>query len=343
MTSVSTNHSKNAILLLISVIVGLLLSELSLRIIGVQPFYFAGRDLDEPVMYLPDPEVGWINKEGSYLIPPYAPGGSEIQLTFLNRGMRRTHIVPVASDSQIVLVGGSFTQGWAISDAETFAWKLQEKLPSFSVMNFGTGGYGTYQSLLVLERELPHLSSPMFVYYGFIEDHVARNVALSSWLRRLTSFSDRGHIATPYVSVDKHGELVRHAPEQYSSFPLRESSALVTLVEMVYMKLKTWDRIDQIHTTTEQLILEMNRISAEHGAVFKLLFLSQSEETKIRYIAFLQENKIPFIDFGFDISEEMRVPGDSHPNGTVNTIWADQIGVDLETIWRENQARNSSE
>ena len=38
------------------------------------------------------------------------------------------------------------TQGWAIDDNETYPWKLQKRYPSLNVLNYGTGGYGSYQS-----------------------------------------------------------------------------------------------------------------------------------------------------------------------------------------------------
>ena len=53
-----------------------------------------------------------------------------------------------------MVLGCSFVQGWALSDEETFAWKLQERFVRARVLNFGTAGYGTTQSLLALERYL---------------------------------------------------------------------------------------------------------------------------------------------------------------------------------------------
>src|SRR5262249_12408647 len=57
-----------------------------------------------------------------------------------------------------LFIGCSFTQGWAISDQETFPWGVQEHFPAARVLNAGTAGYGTYQSLLGLSEPSPRRS-----------------------------------------------------------------------------------------------------------------------------------------------------------------------------------------
>ena len=51
-----------------------------------------------------------------------------------------------------MVIGGSFSLGWGVNDEDTFSSKLQKKYTNFKVYNFGQGGYGSVQSLLLLER-----------------------------------------------------------------------------------------------------------------------------------------------------------------------------------------------
>ena len=189
--------------LLLSLALTIALSEVLLRAAGFQPWVYTHKDVNEPTMHEPDPVLGWQNKAGSYLVPPYHPSGQAIQITLLENGQRRTGVNSTAdAREELVLVGDSLTQGWAISDHETYAWKLQKRFPFLKVLNYGTGGYGSYQSLLMLERQLPGLTRPKFVLYGFIDHHEIRNCAAGEWLQALSSHSRRAHVDVPFVTYD---------------------------------------------------------------------------------------------------------------------------------------------
>ena len=216
--------------------------------------------------------------------------------------------------------GGSFAQGWGISDEETLAWKLQERFPSLNVMNYGTGGYGTYQSLLVLENELPLLKSPVIVLYGFILHHAARNLAPVSWLKVLSKLSRRGIVHMPHATLDEDGALVRHPPAGYLRLPLRESSATIAFVEEVYMRTRIRTLKEQkARKVLERILLEMAAASERYGARFLVVnFQPVRQPTKLLF-KFLEVNHIEYVDCGFPF-EGMTVPGEAHPNGDMNTL-----------------------
>jgi hypothetical protein len=230
---------------LTSVIFGLILSECFLRVIGYEPWRNKAIAANEPPMHSPDPLLGWRNKKGKYIIPPYHPTERPIYITFLENGQRNTGINSTSTKGEMIIVGGSFSQGWAVGDRGTYAWKLQQKYPFLKVMNHATGGYGSYQSLLVLEQELPNMTSPKLILYGFIDHHETRNVAPGSWLRVLSEYSKRGHVDAPFATFDEDNGIVRHLPERYFELPFREFSAIISLVERVYMKIKTRKRFNK--------------------------------------------------------------------------------------------------
>ena len=317
-----------AVAIVLGLLVAIALSELVLRAVGFRPWTYTGQDANEPTMHEPDPVLGWRAKKGSYTVPPYHPSGHAIQLTFLDDGRRRTSAkTSAAFDSELLLVGDSFTQGWAVSDSETYAWKLQETLPRRLVLNYGTAGYGTYQSLLVLERELPRLRQPV-VLYGFNEFHEPRNVAAASWLASLARFARRSQVDVPFATLSPDRKLVRHLPERYPSVPYRESLALMAFLENTYMTVKTRSRVSEKRLVTKKLILEMDRISRAQGAKFAVVLLYLFD--KPGYAAFFDKNNITYIDCAYEIKEEMKVRGEGHPNGEMHSLWARCISQALD-------------
>jgi hypothetical protein len=331
-------YVKNIFLRLIAVSVGLLLSlglaELTLRFTGFEPWHYSPKDLGEPILHEVDPVLGWKNKPGHYSYPSYNGIGPNVEVTFLDDSSRVTSVNRTRENSgkSVVLVGCSFTEGWAVSDYETYSWKLQERFPAVKFYNYGTAGYGTYQSLLMLERVLPRIKSPAVVIYGFIMDHEFRNVAPVEWLRLMSAYSHRAHLYLPYVTVDSSGNLIRHEPEKYTTFPFRESSALAAFAEEWYTRLKTHGRMEQRHEATEKLILEMHKNANSYGANFLVVLLGDSVAERYFYQTFFNMNGIESIDCNVSLTPELTVPVEGHPNGQAHSMWAKCINSRLQDL-----------
>ena len=251
---------RNTVFVLISIVFGLIFSEGLLRVIGFGPFQNIYLGI-EPPMLVSDSVLGWRSPRGKFILPPSHPSGKPATYTVLENGQRSCGEDSTNTEGEIVIVGGSFAQGWAVSDSETFACKLQQKFPSLKVVNYGTGAYGSYQSLLVLEQELQRMTSPKFVIYGFINGHESRNVAPADQLLSLSKYSKSGHVAVPFATLDKNNRIVRHPPEAHLSLPFRESLAMIHIIERFYMKIKTWKRLKQKRMVTEAILLQMDKVS----------------------------------------------------------------------------------
>lgn len=311
----------------------IVLAELLLRLAGFQPWTHYPDDINEPTFHEFDPVLGWKLKAGKYVIPAYKPSEKDIQMTLLPGGRRDAGAKEEGTDEgELVILGGSFTLGLAISDEETYPWKLQTRFPPLKVMNYGTDGYGSYQSLLVLERELPLLRSPAIVLYGFFQHHEERNVAPGGWLEMLSKYSRRQHVYLPYATIDESGILSRHEPERYPEVPYMESLSTITFLVKVYMKLKTMDRFSQRREVTEKILIDMNRISDAYGAKLVVTILAGEEEWKNHYMDFLKANDIEVVDCVRPITRELRVPGEGHPNEKMNSLWAECIAKRLERL-----------
>jgi hypothetical protein len=225
------------------------------------------------------------------------------------------------------VIGCSYTQGWAVTDQETYPWHLQAEFPSHAFLNYGTAGYGTYQSLLALERYFAagH-DSPAVVIYGFIDYHEDRNVAPASWLKALATASRAGTLSIPFVSIGADGTLERHRLDRANSWPLRSHLASVAAVEDRVLEFRTRGRFEQRREVTDRLILELQRVTREHGSRLLVAILESRDEPKAHVTAFTAREGIESVDCTVPNQELLQVPGYSHPDRRINAHWARCIG-----------------
>jgi len=274
----------------------------------------------ESIVYNFDSVLGWKNKPGIYTKWRV----DNVKVTIFPDASRATHIPQQEKAGKIITVGCSYTLGWAVSDNETFAWRLQENFPSLQVLNYGTGAYGTYQSLLLLEKIFSDQPPPLVALYGFCDFHEIRNVATSSWLRGLWQSSKRGRVAVPYCSIDENFNLIRHAPEPYPKWPFVESSALLDYLQLKYVLIKDkLTKLPQKELVTRKILLEMNNLCRVKNSRFIVVLLQCEKSASEHYLDFFKKEGIEYIDC-LDINIT-RLKGDWHPDGSTNLRWANRI------------------
>lgn len=313
-------------MLCLSAILALLAGELVVRMMGHYRWTYSRAFANEPTMHEPDPVLGWRNKEGRYEYPAYVQDGESITMTILADGRRVTSTGPPGGRRKLVFIGGSYVRGSAISDDETFAWKIQERYSSVDVVNLGTGAYGTYQSLLLLERFLSESPPVWMVLYGFTSFHERRNVASSIWMRTLAHYSSRGLVSVPYVTIGEDGELMRHPPARYRPWPLAEYLASVDTLQERLGMLSTRKRATRKREATKKLLSVMRDLCGKNDARFGVVLLGVHPRAREEYTDFLHRNGITVIDCVHPLTPEMSVPGEGHPNARLNALWADCIG-----------------
>ena len=167
-----TSGAANVWLLAVSVLASLLLAEVGLSLLGKR--FAMEVDGDEPTVHEPHPVLGWRARPGDHRIPPYSEGAPEIRFRIGPAGQRATSAAGEFAGKRdtVLFVGGSYTQGWAISDDETFAWKLQGRFRNAELINYGTSAYGTHQAALSLEGHLARDPRPprgvVYGLFGFV-------------------------------------------------------------------------------------------------------------------------------------------------------------------------------
>jgi hypothetical protein len=325
------SHGKTAAFIAGAVTAGvcasLIAAELLLRAAGITPWSDSVDDAKgAQALYEPDPALGWRNRPVAITVPS-GSGGEPFRWTFLADGRRSTGPEGPLGCPVVVLVGCSFTQGIGLSDHETYAWNLQLRNPEIAIRNYGTGGYGTYQSLLVLETLFASAQSPRpeLVLYGFIEHHEIRNVAAPDWTRLLALSSSRGRVDLPYCSIDADGSLRRHDPEHYPVFSLMRYSSVANKVQQASMALVASARNAQRRRVTERLLTQMDRLCRSNGTAFAVLLLHASRDSATHYLGYCRGEGIECHDVLSPMTADLRLPGDNHPNAKQNQIWAERI------------------
>jgi hypothetical protein len=309
----------------LSSLVALAIAEVAARASGHGPRLPIAKP--EPPIHAPDPVLGWKPVPGEYAFGPYSPGAAPVRVTIRPDGARAAGPNPPGGRPEVVLVGCSFTMGWAVSDDQTWAWRLQELRPDVEVVNRGVGGYGTLQSLIVLEQMLDGAGPrPAWVLYGFI-DHGWRNVAAPYWLWALSL--NQNTVATPYATIGPDGGLLRHAPEAYPSLPLHGSLASVALLENAWMRRRADGRQKMAAPVTERLLDAMAELTRSAGVGFSVVMLNVPGKVEKAYGDYARLHGIDVIDCDQQFGREDIVPGEVHPNGPAHQRWGDCIAKAL--------------
>ena len=323
---------KNYSLSFITVVLILVLIEILLRVTGSNPRIIRDFSLNEPITNIPDKNLGWSTKVGQHIFKPWSDEGKITTLT-INEDKSRFTGNGNFYKKKIIFIGGSVTQGWAVDDLETFSSFLQKKTKKYKINNFGVGGYGGFQSLLLLEEIFTNYNDIELVVYGFTPHHEVRNVAAGSWMYLLNFFSTRGFVKLPYGSIDKENNLVKNEPIEYIKLPFGNKSALIAKLEKRIMKIKSLRREYNQFEISKAIINEMNKISNKNNSQFKFLLLEGlPKEKNDMYEKFLIENNIPLIDCPVPYGQEYVVKGEGHPSPLAHKFVSECIYKKIEIL-----------
>ncbi len=268
-----------------------------------------------------DPILGWRNKPG--VVKSMEPG--HVPMTFWEDGRRATRPAPsMHALPQVVIVGCSVTQGYGVVDEETFAYRLAALTPGWNVDNFGTGGYGAYQSLLMLKRIFAEKKySPKLVIYGYADFHARRDVANYAWVHKFRTV--KGEIFAPPHVVPEAGHLVEHRFTQFPLWPFETDYALVGIAKVAYIKLLFLGRKRYEDEVTKLLLTEMRDLSANNGARFVIMKLTNAPKSIEAFVdaGGFDIADCPKFDPGLNIeTKAFKVGGTGHPNDKAHESWA---------------------
>ena len=312
------------VLVLIAVGANLAVGEATARLVGIRPI----TPPLEPVRVADeDSLLGWVNRPGVYSSwdTGYVP------MTFWPEGRRATRSSPEEpgpANARVALVGGSFTQGFGVADERTFGWLLDTRFAGLAVDNYGTGGYGTYQSLLLLERLFQSAGfRPGLVVYGFAAFHGERNVG--AYRHVVTLRTQVGRRFSPPHVLSEQGAVVHKEPFYVEPWPLEDTSALISLIHLGQLSWTLRGREQQIELVTRHLLARMDQLARDNESRLLVAILDDQPRPE-PYTPFLQDQGIAFVNCthpGYQDEPRLRLGRTRHPSHVLHAEWADCIAA----------------
>jgi len=290
----------------------------------------------------PHPILGWQNKEGQFRLR-LTGDIKEFTYTFLKNGRRRNRLSDENFTRKVAIVGDSFVQGFGLPDEQSFPWLLQSEFPQVGIENYGTAGYGTYQSFLKMEEIAAAPDTKPDTYIYFLNDfHEDRNVSEKEWSLIFRIPPKSSGYFLPYVFLES-GEL-----KKASSFgPAKEALLFTKVRTIAFLKLAYAVATKKSHVekfeVMSRLLSKMKELAARDGAEFIVVLFDMVPANKKQYQEFLSSNHFLQLDCDSPhrLDAAFMLP-DRHPNFEMNKVIAQCIKRGAQMISRSFELDSST-
>jgi hypothetical protein len=320
---------KNTALLIVALLLSGLLIEVGLRSAGFVPrvltpnrFFVDGTNTTWSV---PDEELGWINREGVSV--SIEEGAAPMTFWSSARRASRADPAPPADRVSLMVVGGSNAQSYGVRDEDSFPFLLAERHPNLWVENFGNGGFGTAQALLLTERVLRDFYQdrpPQLIILTFADSHIARNVSDQSWVYSISDSQGR-YVSPPHFRLN--GDSLFFQPfKTIGLWPLETGSALVSTLHHIWLQSISYATADQGVAVTRLLLDRFAGVARANGSDILVAVLEDYGQVAG---AVFSDAEYPVIDCsGFERTapKDYLLGGGSHPNERGHAHFAECIG-----------------
>lgn len=308
------------------------------RLMGYRPWQPAPRStVVEPDsgFFIQEDRLGYVMKPGTFTVT------LNDSLTFRAQHTEARYRTcgPVAAQDtverpQIWILGGSFTYGWGVNDAEAYPALIQQAFPEYEVHNFGVGGYGTLQSMYQLQDGLAAGQTPAAVVLAYASFHDQRNTCSRYWMKAIAPQAMLQGLAFPNARMDASGELVYGMePVAYAPWPGMRISAFVHALEG--MKCQADEQRMNSPEVSRRLILKMHRICAKKGIPFVLAGIEPDGGT-VSMLERCAGDGVVMADISVDRGEAgmSLEPWDPHPSAAAHRIYAERLVSEFPSFLR---------
>lgn len=247
-----------------------------------------------------------------------------------------------SSEQKISFFGCSFTYGYGVDVDFTFAGRLANQFPEFTIENYGVPGHGTVQNWLRLKQLIKKGNQPDCAILVYSKEHLDRNVMNTSYRKALkigfqnSNQSVNSNMKTARFPFFKDTTLssVKYTNWEncYSNWWGRDKLAIVHALQSSF---SDNDEIEQTNEITEALLKDFERICRENNIKFLLVNLDD-DEFKSR---FPNLNPANYISIGFDFSNAdiTNAPHDNHPNAAGHELISQKISPLLKNLLNEKE------
>lgn len=230
-----------------------------------------------------------------------------VTYNMLPSGWRVTPQNPGATEA-VVFMGGSFTFGEGLNDADSFPYKAGQMLGSgYQVFNFGYSGYSTHQMLAMLEN-------------GYLDDIAAKYDRLHIFY--LTTPSHRV-IAAGRTAWGMDGPMYiankNNAVEHIGSF--RDNQELLKQKQGNALFGRLTEDNYQKNLQAALIKSSADILKSKYNADLTVVEVFSHED----FLDVLQAQGIPLLTILTQPKPEHIIPGDGRPSAAANTIFAEKI------------------
>ena len=320
------------LLLCCSVALCLVALEIGLRWGKVRVRSVNGQQLHLKRWARPDPVLGWTANPGIWEVDC-----EQRPMTILDNATRKTCFQPGASKN-ILIVGGSWIQGYGVRDEETCASQLQQRFSSVNFVNLATAGYGNYQSYLATKSflEKSGAESVSMVILAVAEHSSVRDVADYAWIRSLLTYSGT-HFIPPRIAPGpknlSDAPWLEYPPESPNLWRLADKLDIVLCLQEMLMCFKTRNRYATYgDKAATQVIGWLWPYLKERGVELVVIDLFGAERVDKELGAYCRTNGLPYLRARGDIPDNdpewylHRGKCKGHPNEKYQGLWAATLG-----------------
>ncbi len=296
-------------MMVITVVVGLLLAELGLRIFMFQSFPDFERMSPVRLGYQYDATLGWFPAPHSHQEMGYLQ--TTISLDHNSRGFRDAEPT-FDSRPRVLFLGDSFTWGYCVEASKRFSDRLRQRHPEWQIYNFGVVGYGNDQEFLLLQRHFEEYK-PRVVFLVFCTENDRTDNCANG---------DPRWAFKPYFTATAGGLRLRGVPVPYSDWVFCIKHPWLSKPYLFRLTMKAWGNLrsprpDQKRDPTEAILGAMQQYLTARDAT--LCVGTTARDAKLE--EFLRRSGIPWLD----LSTDLRLEADWHWSAAGNGYVADQI------------------
>jgi hypothetical protein len=241
------------------------------------------------IAYRHDDELGWTPEPNSALT---VTAERPIHVKHNSLGLRDIEL-GTSGKPRILFIGDSFVWGNDVEAEERFTDLLRKALPNYDIVNAGVSGYGTDQEYLWLKRLWDRIQPAVVVLmFTVVNDRLdnTSSVRYDGYFKPYFASTPEGQLRLSGQPAPKPRQLYfRENPLARHLWTAR--AAVFAWTELRHSAVTVPD-------PTERLVSMMRDFVTAKGATF----LVGMQITEPQLVAYLQEQKIPYVAFdGADI------------------------------------------
>jgi hypothetical protein len=293
-----------------------------------------------------DAEIGWVNKEGNEFISK-EPGNNRITNWPGYKRATGESVIKKSSLPTIDIYGDSWTNGQGAPDLEAFPSVLNYNLSRYFVQNYGTPGYSTFQSYLLMKRTITDKTRvAVFCLTPFMN---WRDLEFYSTINSIKDKKTGVPIRPPFLI--KKGEKFLLSPSWITtpwfmegrSFLIQHLHSLfIRIYAKLYSPILAKNELDNIKFTqdttsiTEQIVRMQVNLTKEHNSEYLFVMLTGTKDPRWKgLVSRLNASGINAIDCDIPNFDNSYLNGGvtgMHPNGKAHRFYSKCIEDELKTL-----------